>query len=108
MNKLSAASGNSRRTNERTNERTDGRTEERTNERTDETRDKRTDARMNEGIIISTAQYSQETRSAETSDCRTNNQKQSRGVCEKSISDWLIDKMWAELATGQLTDGRTN
>ncbi|KAH3839319.1 hypothetical protein DPMN_112747 [Dreissena polymorpha] len=23
-------------------------------------------------------------------------------VCEKSISDWLIDKMWAELANGQL------
>ncbi|KAH3861475.1 hypothetical protein DPMN_024405 [Dreissena polymorpha] len=72
MNKLSAASGNCRRTNERT----DGRTEEVTNERrTDERRDKQTDARRNEGIINSTAQYSQETRSAETSDCRTNNQK---------------------------------
>ncbi|KAH3782102.1 hypothetical protein DPMN_160013 [Dreissena polymorpha] len=60
MNKLSAASGNCRRTNERT----DGRTEEGTNERTDERRDKRTDARMNEGIMNSTAQYSQENRSA--------------------------------------------
>ncbi|KAH3891486.1 hypothetical protein DPMN_015590 [Dreissena polymorpha] len=26
------------------------------------------------------------------------------GVCENSRSDWLIDKMWAELATGQLVD----
>ncbi|KAH3842637.1 hypothetical protein DPMN_116139 [Dreissena polymorpha] len=61
------------RTNERTNRRSNGRSDERMDGRK---KRQRTDARMNEGIMNSTAQYSQETRSAETSDCRTNNQKQ--------------------------------
>ncbi|KAH3879139.1 hypothetical protein DPMN_003041 [Dreissena polymorpha] len=94
MNKLLAASENCRRMNERT----DGRTEEGMNERTDERIDKRTDARMKEGIVNSTAQNSQETRSVETSDCRMNNQKLSLN----SVQDKRIDGR-----TNELTDGRT-
>ncbi|KAH3856432.1 hypothetical protein DPMN_099020 [Dreissena polymorpha] len=83
---------------QKTDERTNRRTEEGTNERTDERIDKRTDAWMNEGIVNSTAQNSQETRSVETSDCRTNNQKLSLN----SVQDKRIDGR-----TNELTDGRT-
>ncbi|KAH3879265.1 hypothetical protein DPMN_003168 [Dreissena polymorpha] len=78
---------------------TNRRRKEGTNKRTDERRDKRTDARMKEGIMNSTAQNSQETRSVEN----VRLQKEQPKASLNSVQDERIDGR-----TNKLTNGRTD